>query len=124
VRLTGTNALGTSPGCSIVLDVRRSGDGPAVDLARWGWCGIPSTGRSPTTRCPGGNIPPDRWSSLPPGHRVVALGRLTECHTPAPLPGLTLVSAIPETAGVRGGERPQFVPFNLIRLAPVHGPAI
>jgi hypothetical protein len=28
-----------------------------VDLSCWVWCGIPSAWRSPTTRCPGGNIP-------------------------------------------------------------------
>src|ERR1051325_2379189 len=30
------NALATSPGFSALLDVRRRGDGPEIDLARWG----------------------------------------------------------------------------------------
>jgi len=58
-------ALATSPGFSMLLDVRRPGDGPGVDLGRWVLCGIPSIWRSPTARPPGGNSPmePARASS-------------------------------------------------------------
>jgi hypothetical protein len=34
--LTRRNALATSSGFSILLDIRRPGDGPEIDLARWG----------------------------------------------------------------------------------------
>lgn len=50
--------------------------------------GISSAWRSPTTRCPGGNIPPYRSPSvpcLPPGHRVVALGEADGMPHPAQL---------------------------------------
>ena len=47
-----------------------------TDLACWGLGSIPSAWRSPTTRCPGGNTPPHRLPSLPPGHGVVALGEV------------------------------------------------
>jgi hypothetical protein len=41
--------------------------------------GIPSAWRSPTTRCPGGNIlapPSAELAMFAPGHRVVALGEV------------------------------------------------
>jgi hypothetical protein len=74
--LTGRDALAASPGFLILLDVRRPDDGPRVDLARWGSCGITSARRSPATRCVGGNIFSNYRPSMPglsPRHRVVAL---------------------------------------------------
>jgi len=71
------NALAISPGFSVLLDVRRPSDGPSVDLAGWGLCGVPSAWWSPTARQLGGS---PRWNrhvrcpALPPGWRVVALG--------------------------------------------------
>jgi hypothetical protein len=35
---------------------RRPSDGPSVDLARWGPCGVPSAWRSPTARQPLGEV--------------------------------------------------------------------
>jgi hypothetical protein len=69
IGITRRNALATSPGFSILPDVSRPSDGPRVDLARWVLCGIPSAWRSPTTRCPEGNIlsqPPAELARLCP----------------------------------------------------------
>jgi hypothetical protein len=85
---------------------------PRVDLARWGRCGIPSAWRSPTTRCPGGNNPPNRWPSLPglpPGHRVVALEGGRRDATPiSPSPCWTchLCRPIPEVCRGAGRRAP------------------
>jgi hypothetical protein len=74
--VTGRNALATSPGFSILLDVRRPDDGPRVDLAPWG----PVASRRPGASRPRGAseaiFPPHYRPSLPglpPRHRVVAL---------------------------------------------------
>jgi hypothetical protein len=83
---TRRKALAISPGFSMLLDVRRPGDGPGVDLVRWGSCGIPSIWHSPTTRHPGGN---PRWNrcvrrlALPLGCRVVALREIDGMPHPA-----------------------------------------
>jgi hypothetical protein len=88
--------------------------------------GIPSAWRSPTTRCPGGNVPPLLQPSLPclpPGHRVVALVEVDGMPRPRPggldarvsnprdLPGCGVVSArvgCPLKPGVRlsAGRQP------------------
>jgi hypothetical protein len=73
--------LATSPGFSILFDVRRPDDGPKVDLPRWSSCGIPSAWRSPTMRCLGGNIPSQPRTSLPGlppclGHQSAIYGEI------------------------------------------------
>jgi hypothetical protein len=79
--------------------------------------GIPSAWRSPTTRCPGGNIlaplsaelamlAPGAPGGSPRGGRWDA--------TPHPLPGLTLVSAIPEACRGAGRRAPALIPLNLV----------
>jgi hypothetical protein len=98
--LTRRKALATSPGFSMLLDVRRPGDGPGVDLGRWGSCGIPSTWHSPTTRHPGGNLRQNRRVhrlALPPGCRVVALREVDGMPHPAHPPSRSNFEAgIPE----------------------------
>ena len=79
--------------------------------------GIPSAWRSPTTRCPRGNTPPHRRPSLaclPLGHRVVALGEVDGMPSPIAARLNARVSPSRRSAGVRGGERPQLVPSNLV----------
>jgi hypothetical protein len=73
--------------------------------------GIPSAWHSPTTRCPGGNIPPHRRPNLPclpPGHRVVALGEVDGMPPSPPARLNARVSPSRRPAGVRGGERPRW----------------
>ena len=71
--------LAISLGFSILLDVRRPGDDPRADLARW----VRVTSRRPGAARPRGapgatSAVSHRPSApgLPPGHRVVALGEV------------------------------------------------
>jgi hypothetical protein len=85
--LTRRNALATSPGFSLVLDVPRPSYGPRSKSCTLGSCGIPSIWRSPTTRQPGGS-PRQNWCvrrlALPPGWRVVALQEVEGMPHPGP----------------------------------------
>jgi hypothetical protein len=71
--LTGRKALVTSQGFSLLLDVRRPGDGPEIDLARWGlvWHPVDSGFARPRGSRRQHPSPP---AELAPGSRVVALG--------------------------------------------------
>jgi hypothetical protein len=87
--LTRRNALATSPGFSLLLDVRRPGDGPRSRSCALGLCGIPSIWRSPTTRQPGGSPRRHRHvrrlALLPGCWRVVALREVDGMPHPAHL---------------------------------------
>jgi hypothetical protein len=87
VELTRRNALATSPGFSLLLDIQRPGNGPKSRSCTLGSCGIPSIWRSPTTRQLGGS-PRQNWCvgrlALPPGWRVVALQEVEGMPRPDP----------------------------------------
>ena len=88
--------------------------------------GIPSAWRSPTTRCPGGNVPPHRRAGLPclsPGDRVVALKEVDGM--PHSLPaGLDARISHPEACRGVGDERRRWFPGKTWYPAqPGHQPA-
>jgi hypothetical protein len=128
VGLTRRKALATSPGFSMLLDVRRLGDGPGVKLVRWGLCGVPSIWCSPTTRHPGGS--PRRYRrvrrlALPPECRVVALrGGRGDATPRLPNP----VAAVLRLASRRSARPARARSFRLTRSSgrpskpPDHGP--
>ena len=82
--LTRRNALATSPGFSILLDVRQPDDGPRVDLARWGSCASRRPGVARPRGTSGATFPSHYRPSLPAGHRVVALEGVDGMPNPTP----------------------------------------
>ena len=82
--LTRRNALATSPGFSLLLDVRRPDDGPRVDLARWGSCASRRPGVARPRGTSGATFPSHYRPSLPAGHRVVALEGVDGMPNPTP----------------------------------------
>jgi hypothetical protein len=99
-------ALATSPGFSVLLDVQRPDDGPSVDLARWGSCGIPSAW------CSVMSGPHSRLAPSHPHPMSQVTGPLRCCRlsasTPVPPRGVASRSQIwsragTSTGGVSGG---------------------
>jgi hypothetical protein len=125
--LTGESPTSSGGTLSLLLQVSQrfpTSHGPVtargVGLARWVLCGIPSAWRSPTTRCPGGNIVFSLLAAcarLAPGQRVVVLGEADGMphHIPLAHAG-AWCGRRPSwrPAGVRGGERPQLTLLNLV----------
>jgi hypothetical protein len=109
VELTSRHALATSPGFSILLDVRRPDDGPRTDLARWARVASRRPGAARPRGASGTTFPPHgrpTLPDLPPRHRMVVLEegrrdatpntprRLATCVShPGGLPGCGAASA-------------------------------